>query len=155
MKKRFHFDANAVNARQANSDLNRLEDLERSGAVWIDYPRPAYDEASAGCEFRAEKAAEYVWMELSGQPEFEEQKRAAIARIVFPNGVKTIQQKNDVEILLTAFMCGAILVTSDGASNTQPRGILGSKADLAEIGVRVMSPREALEEALRDAQEDD
>lgn len=145
----FHFDANAVNARQANPDLNRLEDLVKSGAVWIDYSRTAYDEGSAGCELRTKKAEKHIWMALSGQPEFEKQKRAEIARIVFPNGVKTTSQENDVEILLTAFMCRAILVTSDGASKTQPRGILGSKADLANIGVRVMTPNEALEEALR------
>lgn len=151
----FHFDANAVNARQANLDLNRLEDLARSGAVQIDYSRTAYDEAAAGCELRAQKADEHVWMKPSGQPEFEEQKRADIARIVFPDGVKTTSEENDVEILLTAFLCGAILVTSDGASKTQPRGILGSKADLAKIGVRVMTPSEALEEALRDDAEED
>jgi len=94
-------------------------------------------------------------MELSGQPGFEEQKRADIARIVFLIGVKTTSQKNDVEILLTAFMCGATLVTSDGASKTQPRGILGSKAELTKIGVRVMTPNEGLEEALRDDPEED
>ena len=151
----FHLDANAMNARQANPDLNRLEDLGRSGEVWIDYSRKAYYEASAGCEPCADKAAEHIWMELSGQPGFEEQKRADIARIVFLIGVKTTSQKNDVEILLTAFMCGAILVTSDGASKTQPRGILGSKAELTKIGVRVMTPNEALEEALRDDPEED
>ena len=94
-------------------------------------------------------------MALSGQPEFEEQKRVDIARIVFPNGVKTISQENDVKILLTAFLCRAILVTSDGASKSQPRGILGSKANLAKIGVRVMTPNEALEEALKDDPEKD
>ena len=153
--KMFHLDANAVNARQANLDLNRLEDLGRSGRVWIDYSRTAYEEASVGCEFRAQKAEEYIWMALSGQPEFEEQKRVDIARIVFPNGVKTISQENDVKILLTAFLCRAILVTSDGASKSQPRGILGSKANLAKIGVRVMTPNEALEEALKDDPEKD
>jgi hypothetical protein len=96
-----------------------LEDLARSGAVWIDYPRIAYDEASAGSKLRAQKAGEHIWTELSGQPEFEEQKRADIARIVFPNVVNTTSQANDVEILLTAFMCRAILVTSDGASIIQ------------------------------------
>ena len=80
-------------------------------------------------------------MALSGQPEFEEQKRVDIARIVFLNGVKTISQENDVKILLTAFLCRAILVTSDGVSKSQPRGILGSKADLAKIGVRNDSER--------------
>ena len=39
----FHLDANAVNARQVNPDLNRLEDLAKSGAVCIDYSRTAYD----------------------------------------------------------------------------------------------------------------
>jgi hypothetical protein len=150
----FHLDANAANARQANPNLNRLEDLARSGAVWIDYSRTAYDEASVGWERRARKAEEHIWMELGGQPEFEEQKRADIARIVFPNGVKTPSDEKDVEVLLTAFMCRAILVTTDGASKRQPRGILGSKADLAKIGVRVMTPKEALEEALRDDPED-
>ena len=55
-----------------------------------------------------------------------------------------MSQQNDVEILLTAKLSGAILVTTDGASKTQPRGILGSKKELEALGIKVVAPSEAV-----------
>ena len=37
------------------------------------------------------------------------------------------------------------LITQDGASHSQPRGILGSREALAKLGVSVISPQEAVE----------
>jgi hypothetical protein len=37
---------------------------------------------------------------------------------------------------------GYILVTNDGGSRQQPRGILGTRDDLAELGMTVMRPAE-------------
>jgi hypothetical protein len=37
-----------------------------------------------------------------------------------------------------------VLVTRDGASKTQPRGILGAAPDIAKLGVTIMSDVEAV-----------
>ena len=42
-------------------------------------------------------------------------------------------------MVFTAQKYGGYLVTNDGASKTQPGGILGAAARLAELGVRVIT----------------
>jgi len=148
MKLLFHLDANCINARQNISELNELESLAISGLIDIDFSETAYNEALDRSFNRARKVEEYTWSSLSGEPEFEEHQRIKIENIVFPHSELTVGQKKDVEIILTAWMCDAILITTDGASKSQPRGILGSKADLEAIGIRVMNPNEALDLAI-------
>lgn len=142
----FHLDSNSINARQNSSALNALERLANLGRIQLEYSEVAQNEASQGngSGKRKRKAEQFISSGLSGQAEFEAEQRIAISKIIFPHGCLTAGQKKDVEIVLTAWMCNAILVTSDGASKSQPRGILGSKADLANINARVMSPAEAL-----------
>ncbi len=69
-----------------------------------------------------------------------------ISEITFPKGIKTRNDRIDVEAIFVAKMWGAIFVTNDGDSKTQPRGVLGSRDRLhREIGVQVMRPEEAVE----------
>lgn len=140
----FHLDANAVNAKQLNPDLNELERLASLGIVELEYSEVAYDEAANDKGIREAKAELHTWAGLSHQLELEATWRTLITNATFPNGAPSASQKNDVEILLTAKMAGAILVTSDGASNSQPRGILGSKRELEALGIKVVTPSEAL-----------
>lgn len=140
----FHLDANAVNAKQLNRDLNELERFASLGIVELEYSEVAYDEAANDKGIREAKAELHTWAGLSQQPEFEAAWRKLIANATFPNGVQSASQKNDVEVLLTAKMAGAILVTSDGASKSQPRGILGSKQELEALGIKVVTPSEAV-----------
>lgn len=140
----FHLDANAVNARQCDPSLNQLERLAGLGIVELEYSETSYCEASDGSVRREEKAQLCTWAGLSHQPEFEESWRIEIAKAVFPNGVLSMSQRNDVEILLTTKLAGAILVTTDGASKRQPRGILGSKRELDALGIKVVTPSEAV-----------
>jgi len=141
----FHLDANAVNARQSDPYLNELERLASIGAVELEYSEVAYDEAEHGNGIRKAKAERLTWAGLSHQPDLEDSWRTLIADAVFPNGTITASQRNDVEILLTAKIAGAILVTTDGDSKSQPRGILGSKRALDALGIKVATPAEALE----------
>lgn len=140
----FHLDANAVNARQNDPALNALEALAASGAVELEYSEIAYQEASYNSAVRANKAETCIWAGLTGNPAFESEWRSAIERAVFPSGVQSQPQRNDIEMLLTAKIAGAILVTTDGASRRQPRGILGSKRELAALGIEVLTPIEAV-----------
>lgn len=140
----FLLDANAVNARQRDAALNELEQLAQAGQIELEYTQVTYDEASVGCAKRAEKAAELTWSGGNEDSEFPAMWRKPIADAVFPRGVQSQSQANDVTALVTAKLCGGIFVTSDGASNSQPRGILGSRQALAALGITVVSPTEAL-----------
>src|SRR5436305_8335915 len=66
-----------------------------------------------------------------------------IERTIFPDGAEVKSERNDVEIVFNAYKYGAILVTNDGHSKSQPRGILGSRDDLAKLGISVMTADEA------------
>lgn len=140
----FHLDANAVNARQNDPYLTELERLATIGAVELEYSEVAYGEAEHGNGMRKAKAERLTWTGLSHQPDLEDSWRTLISDATFPNGAITASQRNDVEILLTAKIAGAILVTADGASKSQPRGILGSKMELDALGIKVVTPAEAV-----------
>ena len=140
----FHLDANAVNARQRDPDLNELERLASIGIVELEFSEVAYGEATKGNGIREAKAELLTWAGLSHQPDLEESWRTMIANATFPDGAIFACQRNDVEILLTAKLAGAILVTTDGSSKAQPRGILGSKRELNALGIQVVTPAEAV-----------
>jgi hypothetical protein len=109
-------------------------------------PEFAYLEATAdGNPYREAKAGRFV-RSRSGRisPEAHEL-YASIERAIFPRGVATAGQANDVEIVYEATIGRYILVTTDGASRRQPRGILGARAELAALGGLVMRPAEAVE----------
>ena len=145
----FHLDANAVNARRMNCDLNELELLAETGVIDIQFSETANMEASAGSKLRSDKVDEYTWAGLTADASLEDEWRRKIQVAVFPFGVHSDSQRNDIEVLLTAKLAGAVLVTTDGASKTQPRGILGSSGELAALGIKVLSPQDALAFAKR------
>lgn len=135
-------DANAINARQANDSLNQIEAWRASGAVRQLMPEPAYIEALAGGDSRRiEKASKQV-RGISHHGADEQRAWNAIERAIFPSGAKSEGERNDVEIVFQAAAWHHVLVTSDGQSRRQPRGILGSRARLTELGVTVMRPEE-------------
>ena len=139
-----HLDANAVNARQAGDSLNELERLAALEKVDLMYSKIAYIEAGHGSSARHAKTENYTWANLSRQPELEVDWRAKIEKAIFPLSVNTDSDRNDVEIVLTAKIAGAVLVTRDGDSKTQPRGILGSRVELAALGIMVLTFSEAV-----------
>jgi hypothetical protein len=80
----------------------------------------------------------------------------AIERALFPAGAATQNQRNDVDVVFNAAKYKRILVTADGASRRQPGGILGNRAALSLMGVRVMTASEAValvREKIRDRDE--
>jgi hypothetical protein len=146
----FLLDANAVNARQSDVALNELEQMAQAGLVELEYTQVTFDEASHGHETRAEKAASFTWTGVVEDSGFPAHWHKAIEHAVFPRGAQSRSEKNDITALVTAKLTGAVFATSDGASKRQPRGILGSKHELAALGVTVVTPAEAL--ALANAQ---
>jgi len=144
MNSLFHFDANVINARQRDHALNELEKLEVAGLIEIQFSEVTYGEATVGSVARQTKAANYTWAGLGGDASVEVKWRKCIQEAVFPSGLHSESERCDVEALLTAKLSGAVFVTTDGASRTQPRGILGSRDALRALGITVVTPVEAL-----------
>lgn len=139
-----HLDANMINSRQKIPAVNRLEAWGRDGVVYLTICERAQQEASYGDIRRTAKAmGQPAWLTLANTPE-ELARIQRIEKAVFPGGATEPSQRNDVEILFCAGKYHAILVTNDGGSRSQPQGILGSRAALAELGIRVMTGEEAV-----------
>jgi hypothetical protein len=135
-------DANTINARQADADLNQIEAWRASGAILQLMAEPAYEEARAGGDSKRESKADKQLLGISHHDSTEQHIWNAIESAVFPGGATSAGERNDVEIVFQAAAWGYVLVTNDGASRRQPRGILGARDDLATLGVTVMKPRE-------------
>ena len=61
-----------------------------------------------------------------------------IGAVIFPHGIRSQRQKNDVEIVFNAHKYERILITWDGASKRQPGGILGNREKLRSLDIQVM-----------------
>ena len=139
-------DANCINARQKDEAINKLEELYAEGKISLTMPETAYSEAVFGSLLRQQKSEVYLFEGVVDQEQRFEYKYAQIENIVFPNGAKKQNQKNDVKILVYSAITGIPFITLDGASKSQPGGMLGNKAALKKLGIRVLSPKEALAE---------
>lgn len=150
----FLLDANACNARGLISELNELERLAIQGVIELLYTETTWDEAKYGSLTREGKVVDFFFVGLANEDNFGLQQpwRDAISKIVFPNGIRDERDSRDVEALVTTKIAGGIFVTNDGASNSQPGGILGHKAELSEIGIVVFSFSQALDCALKAAE---
>jgi len=140
-----HLDANRINSRQKIPAVNRLEEWGRDGVIYLTICERAQQEAAHGHDAcrRAKAMGQPTWLTLANTPE-ELAFMQRIEKAVFPNGATEPSQRNDVEILFCARKYHAILVTNDGGSKSQPQGILGSRAALAELGIKVMTAEEAV-----------
>jgi hypothetical protein len=140
----FHLDTNRINSKQGLLNINRLEKWQKDGVILMELSSTARDECTTdpGSK-RTEKANEYLYA-IPADRARDQKLLEQIGNIIFPGGPKSDDQKKDALIVYTAAYYNAILVTADGNSKKQPRGILGSQADLRAIGVRVMTDEEAV-----------
>ena len=138
-------DANSINARQANADLNQIERWHSDGVVHIIMSAQSSAEARAGHDAaRSTKAISYVYSYVGDDTESEHTTKEAIASLLFPAGPRTKSELNDIEIVFHAQKYAATLVTNDGDSRRQPGGILGNRDSLARLGVTIMRPSEVV-----------
>jgi len=124
----------------------QLEIWSKNGVIQIDMCDVAQDEASKKSAARFQKASNYIYpIALDSHRQSNEFRK--IKNILFPNkSTLTINEENDVLIILNAKQNHCILVTNDGGSRRQPKGMLGNKERLLnEIGVKVMRDTEAVE----------
>ena len=143
--KRFQIDTNRINARQAIPELNLLEQWGRDKVIELFISEVAYEEALEGNDPRrsAKTMSHYFSGTAITTPE-ETERMLEIEQVVFPAGAHTQGERNDIEIVFNADKYHAILVTADGGSKTQPRGILGSRGPLAALGIEVVTGEEAV-----------
>jgi hypothetical protein len=148
----FQIDANRINSRQSLEAMNRLENWDAAGLIDVMISEAAQKEAASGSVSRMEKAYSYIFSMSEISTSQESSFFEKIERILWPDGAQNQNQRNDVDIVFNASKYGRILVTNDGASKTQPGGILGHRKELADLGIKVMTDEEAVEhvrEAIR------
>ncbi len=140
----FHIDTNRINASGSLEFMNQLERWHEAGVIQIEMAERAQGEAARGGASRAHKAYGYVYtMTMAGTKEEADYLRR-IEGVLFPDGVKSQNEQNDVEIVFNAKKYGCILVTDDGGSHKQPGGILGNRERLRLLGIEVLTDREAV-----------
>jgi hypothetical protein len=143
----FYIDTNRINARQSLPAMNQLEDWHRNGVISLQMAEEAHDEAIAGGNAqRQKKTSTYIYSTVpQGIHGANAGLLSRIEHAIFPSGVRTRKDRNDVNIVFNAHYYTAILLTADGASKTQPNGILGSREDLRKLGIEVMRDYEAVQ----------
>jgi hypothetical protein len=168
---RFMIDTNRINARQADAHMNQLEKWHADDVIMIELTQAVIEECppeeipntNSGRAKRAQKARVHVCAltgmdsivgndpklreihQLMSSPEAQA-RQEEIATIIFGASLGCLDQnsRNDVRIVYAAGHYGTPLITADGDSQNQPRGILGSRDELRKIGIVVMRASEAV-----------
>jgi hypothetical protein len=142
----FVLDANRVNARCALPAMDQIEKWADDGVIRLCWAEQAQLEAEKGSpEQRKKSRRRWIWLDL---PDTDEERALIekIGRIIFGNASLSKSQQNDALIVFNAKKNFGILITDDGGSKRQPRGILGSATDLhRKVGVQVMRDIQAVE----------
>ncbi len=143
----FQRDTNCINARNSLADINLLEQWTFNGVITIEMSEVAFNEARKGRnKNRIDKARRHIYTHTHASTVEEQDTLRKIQEIVFPDDIHDKSQANDVEIIFNAHKYGCILITEDGRSKRQPRGILGAAVQLEKLlGINVMSSNEAVE----------
>jgi hypothetical protein len=139
-----HIDTNLINARQKLSAVNQLEKWYEDGVILINMSATAFGEAQAdGNAMRTKKANQNIYTATPSVEAFDPLYQK-VETALFQESARDENQRNDVRIVCEAAKYGAILVTGDGGSKTQPGGILGNRHKLKNV-VKILSPDEAVD----------
>jgi hypothetical protein len=141
----FHIDSNRINARGNLDAMNHLERWKDDGVILINMSGVSFKEAQAGNNLaRTKKAFGHIFTTTDTSIDRSGATYKRIETAIFPGGVRDQNEENDVKIVYEAAHYRAILVTGDGNSRRQPRGILGGRESLRDL-VQIMTDVEALE----------
>ena len=142
----FHIDTNRINAKSRLININILERWFEDDVIYLEMSEVAQNEAvKNGSPIRTEKAYTYIASKTLAGTADELRILKHIKEILFPNGIKNINEKNDTEIVFNAWKYRQILITDDGDSKRQPGGILGNRDRLAALGIQVLRDNEAVQ----------
>jgi hypothetical protein len=138
-----HIDTNLINARQKLESINQLERWHENDVILINMSSTAHSEAQAdGSELRTKKANTHIFT-VTPAVEDDDPEYRRVESALFPEGAVSENQRNDIRIVCEAIKYAAILVTGDGASRSQPGGILGNR-DKLRGSPTILSPDEAI-----------
>lgn len=137
-------DANRINSRQKLPWMNQLDEWADNDVIRLQMSETSQSEAARGGEKQCHKAMGYSATETLAESPHEELWLQQIEEILFGKA-EDESQRNDVDIVFNAKKYGAILVTNDGDSKRQPRGVLGCRDELKNrMGICVMTDEEAV-----------
>ena len=124
--------------------MNQLEEWAENELIELLTSYTAQNEMIHGTNAqRKMKAYNFIFTETEITTDKERQIFNTIEDILFPNGTKSQNEKNDVDIVFNSVKYCTMLITNDGDSKRQPGGILGNRQALARIGAIVLTPEEA------------
>lgn len=142
----FQIDTNRLNSRQNLTHMNKLEQWQENGVIDIDISEVAQQEANCGGNsLRSKKAIGYIFSETRATSDDDISMFNRLEKILYPDGPRNQNERNDIEIVFNAWKYSRILVTDDGASKRQPNGILGNREKLRSLDIRVMRDFEAID----------
>lgn len=142
----FHIDTNRINSRSRLKYMNILEQWNEREVIYVAISEVAQKEAArSGDGDRTEKTYTYAATETFANTPNEVKKLRQIKDLLFPHGIKSRSEWNDVEVVFNAHKYEAILITDDGGSKRQPNGILGNTQKLRQLGIQALHDYEAVE----------
>jgi hypothetical protein len=125
--------------------MNVLEYWHENDVIYMEMSEVAQKEAAhGGNPDRFDKAYTYAATETLASPS-EKLMINQISTVIFPQGIKSQQEANDVEMVFNAHKYERILITNDGESKRQAGGILGNRERLRSLGIQVVRDYEAVE----------
>lgn len=144
----FHVDTNLLNAKQKIEEMNELEAMQEEGKILLNWSSTAQTEAlNNKSQNKKRKAHTHIYTINEADEEFPQtasKYQTEIFKIMDIGQHSTQNEINDALIVCEAEKYGAILITNDGASKSQAKGILGRRKELRKY-VRVVTPIEALD----------
>ena len=153
----FTVDTNCVNAKQRMPEMNQLEQWAEEELILLLTAETAQEEMAFGNNSeRKKRAYSFIFTMSEIITEEERERIQLIGQTIFPGGLKNQNQENDVDIVFNAGKYPNPLITNDGASKSQPGGILGNRKALLDLfGIEVLTPGEAVNKVKRAIQERD
>ena len=148
--RRFHIDANRINAKRKDRNMNKLDEYNRNDVIEKTMSKTAHEEAFAGnSKKRRTKSCSHPYSLNETSTVEERVKKEEIKEVLFPNGPQNQNQENDLEIVFQAWREGVILITND------TKHILKKRDDLKKIDVIVMDAKDAVTLVRREVAERD
>jgi hypothetical protein len=133
-----------INARGKLQTMNQIEKWAENNVILVNMSGISFKEALAGGNLaRTKKALSQIFTLTDKNIDHSDPLYRRIEETLFPRGVHTENQRNDIKIVFVASRYEAILITYDGGSRRQPGGILGNRDKLRDV-VQVMSDTEAV-----------
>jgi hypothetical protein len=141
----FHVDTNLLNARQKIEEMNELEKMHDKEQITLVWSETSQNEAlNNSSELLKKKANTHIYTINDGDEYTQTAIELDIFKIMEIENNSSLNDINDAKIVCEAHKYGAILITNDGASKSQAKGILGRREELQKY-VQVVTPSEALE----------